>query len=99
MYTTGTGPLVCGPGYEYHLIEERVRVCAARVDELTGQIQQVHAIDWQSAAGQAFRRSLQEHRQSMAELHDNIFQAAASLRRLADSAAALAAAERSGVGG
>lgn len=99
MYTTGAGPLVCGPGYEYYLIEERVRSCAAQVDDLTGRIQQVHAIDWQSAAGQAFRQSLLEHRRAMAELHDDIFQVAASLRRLADNAAALAAIERSRVGG
>lgn len=96
MYTAGAGPLVCGPGYSYYLIEERLRGCAARVGELTGHIQSIQAIDWQSSAGQAFRQSLNEHRRTMADLYDQVSYAAVSVRRLADSAAAVAAAEAGG---
>ncbi|GAB3528141.1 WXG100 family type VII secretion target [Arthrobacter monumenti] len=99
MYTTGAGPLVCGPGYSYYLIEERLRGCATRVDELTGRIQSIQGIDWQSPAGQAFRQCLYEHRRTMTELHEQIAYAAVTLRRLADNVAAVAAAEASGAGG
>lgn len=97
MYTTGEGPLVCGPGYSYYLIEERLRICAARVYELTGRIQSIQGIDWQSPAGQAFRQSLNEHRRTMAGMYDQISYAAVSVRGLADSVAAVAAAEAGGV--
>lgn len=99
MYSAGAGLFVGGPGYSYYLIDERVRHCAERVDELTGRIQLIQGIDWQSPAGEAFRQCLNEHRRTMAEMHDQISYAAALLRRLADSAAAMAAAEGSGVSG
>lgn len=78
---------VCGPGYVYDSLAERIRNCAVRLDAVTDQIRAVQSIDWQSPAGEAFRQCMHEDLRTVMNLRDNIIDAALEVQRLAELAA------------
>jgi hypothetical protein len=94
------GPVMCGgPGYDFYVLGERIRSCAAKVEASTDRIRLVQSIDWQSPAGEAFRQCLYEDLRNVMNLRDEVINAAAAVGRLAHLAALEDSARTAGASG
>lgn len=86
--TTAIGSVLCGPGYEYFLLAERVHRCAVELDEIIGRLHGVDQLHWQSPAGAGLRQCLAEQRRSLLQLQQSFGPAEAAITRLGDIIAA-----------
>lgn len=92
-----TGAVMCGPGYEYLLLADRVRSCLLHVDAVIDRLQVAETLEWQSPAAEALRQCLAEQKRQLYLMRADFGPAEKLLKQHAEAVAAeTAAAEAAG---
>ncbi|OFI37058.1 hypothetical protein BIU82_11290 [Arthrobacter sp. SW1] len=83
-------PAICAPhGFEVHDLARRVAQCADEADGVLSQLGRLLMEQWQSPAGDAYRRTLAVHMGSLRNARDALQEASAVVTRHAMELAAV----------